>query len=543
MIHKNLQSSWADRPLARTGLATTALVALAMLGASGTPASAETTFVSVPHSALKVLDPIFTTAYLSRDHGYMIYDTLVATDSKGKISGQMAESWKRAADGLSWEFTLREGLNFHDGTPVRPQDVIASIKRWGSKDSFGQALMDAVTGMEVLDSRRFRINLSEPFGLVLEALGKPSSNVPFIMKESMASLPASVQVTEQIGSGPFMWQADLFRPGDSATYLRNPDYKPVSGKTDWGSGAKTVHVDRVEWRTMPDHQTAINALIAGEVDFIETVPNDLRPILEAEEDVVVSIRNNLGFQSIIRPNHLHPPFNNKKIRQALRDAISQKPILQALAGSEEYFQTCPSMFGCGTPLETASGAPASLTDGAKAKMAMKMVMESGYDKAMPIVLMHPTDVASLSQQPIVVAQQMREAGFVVDAQTMDWQSLVGRRSKKDPIASGSPGWNMFITNWAIPDVFSPMVNQMVSAKGGDAWFGWPNVPEVEALRKKFSQATTLGEQQKLAAGIQKLAYEEVLYIPLGQFFTLAGWRKSVTGVVTGPLMVYWNMRK
>src|ERR1700727_3430062 len=142
------------------------------------------TITAVMHSDLRTIDPGFTTAYITRDHGYMIYDTLVAMDANFKIQPQMAD-WKVSDDKLTYTFTLRDGLKWHDGTPVTAEDCVASLKRWGKADGMGLKLMDFTASIEAPDAKTIVLKLKEPYGLVLESIGKPSSFVPFRMPKRM----------------------------------------------------------------------------------------------------------------------------------------------------------------------------------------------------------------------------------------------------------------------------------------------------------------------------------------------------------------------
>lgn len=520
----------------RTSLFSAALAGLAVLAG---PVSAET-LVAVKHSALRVLDPIMTTAYMSRNHGYMIFDTLYALDSDLVPQPQMVESHTVSDDGLVYKFTLRDGLKFHDGAPVTGNDVAASIARWGSRDGMGQVLMSFVESMGQDGDNVFVMTLKEPYGLVIDSLAKPSSNVPFIMPKRLADTPSTEAIPEQIGSGPFTWVADEFQPGVKAVYAKNEDYVPRAEPASWASGGKVVKVDRVEWVVMPDDQTALNALLAGEIDYWESPPSDLLPILAANDEMVVRNLNLMGMQTIMRPNTLHPPMDNPLIRKAAIASVAQKDVLDALVGNPEYYNLCGAMFVCGTPLASDVGSE-TLVKGNGMDMAKALLAEAGYDGT-PIVIMHPTDVGTLRTQPVVVAQAMRDAGFVVDLQAMDWQTLVGRRASQAPIADG--GWNMFMTNWVGADVFNPLVNNMVNGKGADGgWFGWPDVPKLEELRMAYATSQSLDEQVKLAAEIQKVAYEEGVYAPIGQYFVPTAWSTRLDGVLDAPAPLFWNISK
>src|ERR1700754_3391265 len=271
-------------------------IALAAVLASPMPTwAAGKTITAVMHSDLRFLDPIITTAYIQRDYGYMVYDTLLAMDSNFKIQPQMAE-YKDSDDKLTYTFTLRDGLKWHDGTPVTAEDCVASLQRWGKRDGMGQKLMDFTASLEATDAKTITLKLKEPYGLVLESIGKPSSVVPFMMPKRVAETPADKAITEQIGSGPFKFVASEFQPGVKAVYEENKDYVPRKEPPSWASGGKVVKVDRVEWLTMADAQTAVNALQSGDVDFMENPSFDLLPLLAADKQLVVKTLSPLGFQ-------------------------------------------------------------------------------------------------------------------------------------------------------------------------------------------------------------------------------------------------------
>ncbi|MBR0929727.1 ABC transporter substrate-binding protein [Bradyrhizobium sp. CCBAU 53351] len=498
------------------------------------------TITAVMHSDLRILDPIFTSAYISRDHGYMVYDTLIATDSNFKIQPQMAD-WKISDDKLTYTFTLRDGLKWHDGTPVTAEDCVASLKRWAQVDGMGQQMMLFTASIEATDAKTITLKLKEPYALVLESIGKPSSRVAFMMPKRLAETTVDKQIPEQIGSGPFKFVASEFQPGVKSVYVKNADYVPRKEPASWTAGGKVVKVDRVEWITMPDSQTALNALQSGDIDFMEYPAIDMLPVIEADKELKLEILNKFGFQTGARMNFLHPPFDNVKIRRAAFLAIKQKDVLDALIGNSKYYKTCAAAFICDTPFATEVGGE-TLAKGGDIAAAKKALAESGYDGT-PVVLMAPGDVLLLKAQPIVVAQQLRAAGFNIDLQATDWQTVVSRRASQKPPKEG--GWNMFITNWVSADVDNPITNVAVGGQGKKGgWFGWAEDAKIEQLKDAFVRAASLDERKKIAAEIQKEAYDQVLYMPLGQYQAPSAWRKSLTGVLDGPATpVFWNIDK
>jgi peptide/nickel transport system substrate-binding protein len=517
--------------------------ALALSSAWMRPAAAaagKKTISAVMHSDLRIIDPLFTTAYITRDHGYMVYDTLLATDSSFKVQPQMAD-WKVSDDKLIYTFTLRDGLKWHDGPPVTAEDCVASLKRWGKNDNMGQKLMDFTASIEAADAKTIVLKLKEPYGLVLESIAKPSSYVPFMMPKRLAETPVGKQMGEQIGSGPFKFVKEEFQPGVKSVYEKNSDYIPRKEPPSWTSGGKVVKVDRVEWVTMADPQTAVNALQSGDIDFIEQPPFDLLPILEGNPDLKVETLNKFGFQTLGRMNFLLPPFDNIKVRRAALLAINQKDVLDALVGNPKYYQQCGAFFVCGTPLATDDGA-GDLTKGGNIAAAKKALAESGYDGT-PVVIMAPGDVTTLKAQPIVVAQQLRDAGFKVEVQATDWQTVVSRRTSQKPTSEG--GWNMFFTNWVAADVMNQLVNFSIGGRGKNGgWFGWAEDDKIEKLKDQFARASSADEQKKIANEIQKEAYDQVIYVPLGQYIQPAVWRKSLSGILDGPATpIWWNVDK
>ena len=515
-----------------------ALAALIASTALTGAAWAETTVTAVMHSGLRVLDPVITTAHITRDHAYMIYDVLLAQDADFQPQPQMAE-FAVSDDKLTYTFTLRDGLKFHDGADVTAEDTVASLKRWAEKDAGGQLIMDRTASLEATDGKTITWTLTEPFAPMLDVLSKQSALPPFIMPARVAETSPDEAITDYTGSGPFRFVDAEFQPGLSVTYEKFEDYKPRDEPASNMAGGKVVKVDKVKWVTMPDMQTAVSALAAGEIDYIEMMQVDLIPILEAEEGVTVEVREPLGMQTMARLNFLHPPFDNKQVREAALKAMSQEPVLAAMIGNPEYYKLCGGVMGCGTILGSETGGE-SLTAGNGVEDAKALLKEAGYDGT-PVVLMQPTDVISLYTQPVVVAQQLREAGFTVDLQPMDWQTLVTRRPSQAAPADG--GWNMFITNWMVPEINTPLISAMLNGRGDDAWFGWPDDEGIEKLKEDFIDAEDPEAQKAVAEEIQKHTLDEVLMVPLGQYTLPQARRDTITGILPSPVPVFWNVEK
>ncbi|QEI07871.1 ABC transporter substrate-binding protein [Pigmentiphaga aceris] len=515
---------------------------MAMAGLAASPAiaqaDAQSTLRIVPTTNITVLDPIWTTAYASRNFGYMVYDTLFGTDAEGNIKPQMVDTWTVSDDRKTWTFKLRAGLEFSDGTPVTGEDVVSSIKRWASRDSFGGLMAKSVDAYEAPDANTFVIKLNEPFGMVLEALGKPSSNVLFIMPKRLADTPGDTQLKEVVGSGPYLFNADEFRPGERVVFVKNPKYKPRSDQPSGTAGAKNVYTNRVEWVIIRDPQTAMNALLNGEVDIYEQPAFDQYPTLKANADIQLAEAVIAGSQFMLRFNFLQPPFDNEKVRRAAMLALGQDAILRTQVGSPELSKYCKSLFPCGTPYESQN--TGDYTGIANPQKAKALLAEAGY-KGEPVVLLRPTDNPTIGKLPLVAKQQLEQAGFKVDMQAMDWQSLVSRRARKDAPKAG--GWSAFMTSWSASDILNPLTMAPMNATGEKGWFGWLEDAKLEEIKRKFAMAQTPEEKKKFAEEAQLRAVEVVSHVPVGQYSQPVAMRKNISGLLPSGAQIYWNIKK
>ncbi|GGJ78895.1 ABC transporter substrate-binding protein [Pseudomonas matsuisoli] len=509
------------------------------LGSASFVASAQETIRAVMDSPLRMLDPVITTSHVTRNHAYMVFDTLLGMDINDKPAPQMAD-WTVSNDGLIYRFTLREGLKWHDGTPVTAADCVASLKRWAARDAGGQMLMDNTKSLTAADARTIELTLAKPFGHVLEMIAKPSGIAAFMMPARLASTAPDTALSEMVGSGPFRFVADEFQPGVKAVYAKFADYVPRKEAPSGTGGGKQVLVDRVEFVAMSDAQTAMNALLSGDIDFFEQVPTDLLPLLEGNEEIRHQALNALGYQTMGRMNFLLPPFDNPAIRRAALTAIGQADVLAAMVGNPDYYQTCSEMYGCGTALAEGEGKDDVMASGDQAK-AKAMLDAAGYDGT-PVTLLQATDVPVLTAQPVVVAEQLRKAGFNVQLLPMDWQSIVARRANQGPVDKG--GWNFFITNWIVQEVWNPIVNPMLNGGGREkAWFGWPTDAEIDAMRAEYAAATDPAAQREIARRIHEHAMDTVSYVPLGQFRLVSAWSAGLDGVRPAQVPEFWGVSK
>ncbi len=515
--------------------AATAAPGLALPGVAR--AASQTTLRFVPVIDLTFLDPVYTTAQVSRNHGFMVYDTLYGTNSALEVSPQMLAGHVVASDGRQWDLTLRDGLLWHDGSRVLARDCTASIRRWARRDAFGAALMAATDELSAPDDRTVRFRLGRPFPLLPAALGKPAVPAPFMMPERLASQDPFKPLTEVVGSGPFRFLADERVPGARNAYACFDGYVPrPDGTPDWTAGPKVVHYDRVVWTTMPDAATGVAALQTGEQDWQETVPHDLLPVLKRTPGLAVRVLDPRGYACMMRVNHLQPPFNNPAIRRALLGAVDQAAFMTAVAGSDPAYQVSPlGFFAPGTPM--ASDAGLDVFRGPRDMAGVRAAVKAAGYNGEKVVLLVPAN--SLAQKPLgdVAADMLAQAGMNVEYAGLDFGTVLQRQQKKEPVAGG--GWSAGVANWQGIDWLNPVAN--VSLRGDGSATGWYRSERMEALRTRWLATTDLLEQQRLCRDIQLLALDEVPFIPIGEYKQPTAHRTAVTGILDGTA-VFWNVR-
>lgn len=515
-------------------LAATALVAGSAL-AQGTGKVVR----MVPQFDLRIIDPVWTTAYTTRNHAYMVYDTLFGIDAKGQIRPQMLETYSASPDSKVWTFTLRNGLKFHDGQPVTSEDVLASLERWSKRDSLGQQMYAALEKAEAVDPKTFRLTFRRPFTMTLDALGKPSGLAPFIMPKRVAATPAEKQIEDTTGSGPYIFRKDEFRAGERAVYVKNPDYVSRAEPPSGTAGGKPVYVDRFEWIVIKDPQTQINALLKGEVDIIEWIPTEQYETLKANPNVeLVETIPPGGFA--LHMNHLIPPFDNPKIARAAIMAINQEALMRAQIQHKDLYSICLSIYACDTDYAK-NASTGFFTGKPQFEAARRLLKEAGYD-GRPVVFMYPPEFTVLNKFGPVMAQLLIQAGFKVDLQSLDWPSILMRRTRKDPTEKG--GWNMFITGWGAPDRMNPLFIPPLTGNGEKGWFGWPTDEKLESLKSDFLFAANQAERLKIADQIQLRVYDNGIFAPIGESKSMMAVRKGVvSGALPATVNVFWNIRK
>ena len=491
----------------------------------------------VPQSNLTALDPIWTTATVTNNHGYYVFDTLYGTDKALKPQPQMAEGHEVSADGKTWRIRLREGLVFHDGAPVRAADCIQSLKRWCQRDPYGQLLVKVVSAWNAVDDRTIEIVLTRTFPLMLDALAK-SDSPPFIMPERLAVTDPAKQVPEMIGSGPYKFIAADYVSGSRVVYEKFEAYKPRAEPPDRNAGAKIAHFKKVEWQVLPDPATAGSALMKGEVDWWERPLTDLHPILAKNPNITREIIDTAGRGAIIRLNHLQPPFNNPKVRAAVRMAVKQEDYMRATQGDDtSLWQTCRSLWWHGTPYFAGDEEELMPQSMDKAKAALKT---SGYNGE-KVVIINPSDYPDIGPLGEVTFELLKQLGMNVEMASSDWGTVIQRRNSRETVEKG--GWSVFHTTGSATGWGNPALSPLVRGQGGKGWFGWWDNASAETMAEEWLYAPDEASQKRIATALAKLALEESATIPLGQFVVRTAYRKSLTGMLSGSAPYPWGLKR
>ncbi|MBV9861537.1 MAG: ABC transporter substrate-binding protein [Alphaproteobacteria bacterium] len=522
--------------------AAAAALALPSLGGKGAFAADPKVLKVIPEVDLKILDPIWTTATVTSTHGLLVYDTLFAVDRKQQVHPQMVEKFGRDDDGLTWHFTLRDGLGWHDGTPVTARDCVASIRRWAARFGLATTMMQRTERLDAVDDKNFVLKLKEPFALVPETLGNPTQ-LGFMMREKDAETDPFTQLKTAVGSGPFIFLAEEWRPGASVAYRRNPNYKPRSEPADGYAGGKVAHLERVEWTVIPEPSTATAALTTGEMDYWTNPAPDNIPQLHGAADIALGLLDPLGWQLHVRMNSLAKPFDNPKARQGLQMMVEsqQEAYLTATGFTGELGEVCLAPFVCGSPNETMVG-----TDRFKKydPDRIKALFKEGGYTGTPIVVMDPTDQPHLHMVAQVLNEHLGQLGLSPDLQSMDWSTLVSRRPIKDPPPANG-GWHIFPTAWPSSAMMNPVVNAPLDTScDGKNWFGWPCDEELLKLRLAYLAAPDAAARKTAIEALQLRFFESAPYAYAGQYFPPIAYRKDrVRNPIGLGSPVFWNLEK
>ncbi len=490
----------------------------------------------VPSTDLSITDPIFGTSFTTRNHALLVFDTLYGVDEQGVAQPQMAEGHVVEDGGLTWRIRLRPGLRFHDGERVLARDCVASIRRWGQRDTFGQALMAATNEIAAGSDSEIVWRLRKPFPMLPDALGKMLTHVCVMMPERLARADAYTQVREMVGSGPFRFLADEHQLGHLAAYARFDGYVPrPSGTPSAAAGPKLVHFDRVEWRILPDPSTAAAALAKGEIDWWLNPTGDQQAALRRDRNLKVEVIDPLGSVGMIRFNFLHPPYDNPAVRRAALAAISQSDFMSAMIGTDRSLWRLPcGFFTPGSPMASDAGMEA-IKDPPDLPRAREMLKASGY-AGEKLALLATGTIELISNQAQVAADAFAKIGFNVELQLYDTAAADQKIRNKGPVAQG--GWSAYSNTTTGMAASNPAAHGFIRGHGEQAIWGWPALPRLEELRNAWFEAPTLAAQQDICRRIQLHCFETVPFVPTGVFLSPVAYRANLIDIRRGIAQFY-----
>ncbi|MDR3531513.1 MAG: ABC transporter substrate-binding protein [Rhodopila sp.] len=511
-----------------------ALLALPWVGR----AQAATTLKFIPYADLALLDPIVS-AFVTRNHVMMVFDTLYAMDEAGDTQPQMVEGHTADADGKTWVLTLRDGLTFHDGTPVLGRDVVASLQRWWTNDAYGQALAAATEEISAPTDKTIQFRLKRRFDLLPDALAHPTNIVAAIMPERLARTPATTRLTEIVGSGPYRYLNAERVPGARNVYARFEGYQPrPQGAASFCAGPRIAHFDRIEWLTTPDPATQVGALKAGEVDWVEQPQMDLVGDLRRDKALKIEVAETKGLIGFLRFNTLFPPFDNPAIRRAVLSAVNQKEFMEAVVGSNASYDANVGFFAPGSDAASDAGME-GLSDHPDLDAIKRQIAQAGY-KGERVVYLAVNDVPRINAIAEVGADLLRKLGMNVDEVATDWGTVVQRSVSRQPLDKG--GWNMFASFTGGYDMSNPGSANLLRGNGPGAYNGWPDSPQLESLRDAWLSAEDVAARQAIARKIQLQAFQDVPFLPLGSYYQPTAYKSDLTDMLRG-LILFTNVRR
>ncbi len=493
----------------------------------------------MPQAVLNTIDPVWSSAQVVRNMGFMVWETLYGRDAAQNPKPQMLEGGIMEEGGKRWTLRLREHQMFHDGTPVLARDCVASLRRWMKRDASAAALESWTDELSAKDDRTIELRLKFPFAHLPEQLSKFVAPA-VMMPERIAQTDPFKQITEAIGSGPFRWVADEHVLGSRAVFAKNEKYVSRNETPDWTAGGRPVYVDRVVWNMIPDGGTAANALMTGEIDWIEIPLPDLMPMLRKAPGIKTGHLDTYGQVMALRVNHLAAPTSNLGIRKAMMAAIDQREAMTAIMGGDPDNWTAPVGF-LATGKPEVDNAGIELINRKHSKAEVQALLDKAGYKNEPMVLLHATEHTFFNPASLIVAQQLKDAGMNIDDQAMDWATVQARRVNRGPLNQG--GWSMFPTVTPVPEYTSPLIASFVRGNGKDAFFGWPTDPEGERIHDEWVLETDPAKQTSLEKAYEQHACEFLPFLPLGRYVQSSAWRDNITGILKGPTIVFWNVKK
>ncbi|HEY7202977.1 MAG TPA: ABC transporter substrate-binding protein [Methylomirabilota bacterium] len=467
------------------------------------------------------LDLHWTTAVITQEITFHIYEGLFTYDASFVPTPMLAESYVMAPDGRRYTITLRRGVRFHTGKEMTSADVVASLTRWGKVATNGKAVWRAVEAVEAKDPYTVVIHLKEPSGSLLYALASPNNGASIHPKEVIAAA-GDGQIKEFIGTGPYRFVEH--RPDRHIKVARFKEYAARAEAPNGYGGRRTAYLDEILFIPVPDVAVRLAGVETAEYHWASSINQDKYEGIKSRGDIVAAPVKPYGWITAV-PNHKQGVMANKKVRQAFQAVLDMEPIMAAGIGNKEFYRMSGALF---FPEQTAFHSTTGVTGyNLKSKdRARALLKETGYT-GQPVRWVTTKEYEWMYNTAVVAKQQMEEVGFVVDLQVVDWATLVQRRNKPEL-------FDLFSTGFTFnPD---PALASALQCN----WPGWWCHEEKDRLMAEMARETDPKKRRALIERVQAVFYEDVGRIKFGDYYPLQAMRKDLRGFRPGPFLYFWN---
>ena len=479
------------------------------------------------------LDMQLTTGVAASIPARHIFEGLFAFDENYTPKPMLLESWERSPDGKTVTFHLRKGVLFHNGKELVAEDVVASLERWGKYGLTSKALWSHVQKLEAVDNYTVGMILDQPFA-PLETYLANIYGGPGIYPKKVAEAAGKEPIAPEnyIGTGPYKFAE--WKAGDYIRLVRFDRYVAREDKPSGFAGKRTAYFDELIFYFVPEDNARLVGVQAGTYDYVVNIPNDLYPDIEGDPNIVPIIADHPPIYPMALCNTIAGLTANVKIRQAILAALDMEPIMLAGYGDPKFWKLNGSYFAPGIRWYTAAGTEAY--DQADPEKAKRLLEEAGYNGE-PLRLIVAGDMTAQYNQSLVVADQLKKAGFNVDLQVYDKATFFARRNDRE-----NPQWELaFSYYYTIPD---PSLVLMLSP----TYAGWWDTPQKRILVEVLNQITDFKVRYKVWEAVMELWYIEVPAIKFGDAFQLHLKRAELKGYGTdyinmGAAPYFWNSWK
>jgi len=500
--------------LAATGMAAAVLFAPNLAWAQATT-SANLAMVGEPQS----LDPMASTADLVGLIMQHVYEPLFTFDAQWAIQPMLAaEMPKISADGKTYTIEVRKGVKLHNGRDLDAEDVVASLKRWVEMTPRGKGLAKSIASISAKGPSTVEIALTEVQPALLAHLALPSGFAAIMAKESIAN-----PLAEFIGTGPYKFRER--KPDQYVVLVKHDGYAPRSEPASGYAGKREAKIDELRFIPVPNANTRVEGVVAGQYQFADQLPVESNKKVSSASGVTAVVTMPYGFP-YIPVNTKQGPMADAKIRQAFQMVLNAEELLLAGFGDPKFYQVAGEHFPKGSPFYSTAGT--DKYNKGDAEGAKKLLAEAKYDGT-PIRILNSKQYDFHNRMALVMAEELKAAGFNVTLDVVDWATLIQRRG--DPAL-----WDVYITHSAfLPE---PMLSP---PQLGDGAPGWWKTPAKDAALAAFNSEPDPAKRGALWGKVQEVVYDEVPYIRVGNFASLSGVSAKMKGYTPMPWPAFWNV--